>query len=88
MSEEARWLTMRQAAERAQVSEATIRREIKARRMTAARIGGRRSWRLRPEWVDEWLQASAQPAIQPSVSWHGPVHGSPRPREAATREQP
>jgi excisionase family DNA binding protein len=58
------WLTVRQAAERAQVSEATIRREVKARRLTAARVGGRRSWRFRPEYVDEWLQASQQPAIQ------------------------
>jgi excisionase family DNA binding protein len=58
------WLTVKQAAERAQVSEATIRREVKARRLSAARIGGRRSWRFRGEWVDEWLQASEQPAIQ------------------------
>ena len=58
------WLTVKQAAARAQVSEATVRREVKARRMTATRVGGRRSWRLREEWVDEWLQACQQPAIQ------------------------
>jgi excisionase family DNA binding protein len=57
------WLTIKQAAARAQVSDATIRREVKGRRITAARVGGRRSWRLRPEWVDEWLQSSAQPLI-------------------------
>ena len=57
------WLTVKQAATRAQVSEATVRREVKAHRLMATRVGGRRSWRLRPEWVDEWLQASAQPAV-------------------------
>jgi excisionase family DNA binding protein len=62
------WLTVKQAAARAQVSEATVRREVKARRMTAARVGGRRSWRLRADWVDEWLQAAAQPAIQVRLS--------------------
>ena len=61
------WLTVKQAAARAQVSEATVRREVKSRRITAARVGGRRSWRLRPEWVDQWLQATAQPAIQERI---------------------
>ena len=53
---ESRWITLQQAAERAQVSEATIRREAKAGRLRAVRIGGRRSWRLRSLWVDEWLE--------------------------------
>jgi excisionase family DNA binding protein len=51
------WITLRQGAERAQVSEATLRREAKAGHLRAVRVGGRRSWRLRPEWVDEWLEA-------------------------------
>jgi excisionase family DNA binding protein len=50
------WLTMKQAAMRAQVSEATLRREAKAGRLVAVKVGGRRTWRLRPGWVDEWLQ--------------------------------
>ena len=58
------WLTIRLAARRAQVSEGTIRREIRARRMTAARVGGRRSWRLKEAWIDQWLEACQQPAIQ------------------------
>ena len=55
------WLTLAQAAARAQVAAATVRREIKAGRIRAARVGGRRSIRLRPEWVDAWLDAVAQP---------------------------
>ena len=63
------WLTIREAASRARVSEATLRREIKARRLTATRVGGRRSWRLRPEWVDAWLQEGVQPVIQPATRY-------------------
>lgn len=44
------WLTIRQAAERAQLCEATIRREVKAGRLNAVRVGGRRSLRLRPSY--------------------------------------
>jgi hypothetical protein len=33
----------------------TIYREVKAGRLRAARIGGRRELRLLPEWVDAWL---------------------------------
>jgi excisionase family DNA binding protein len=58
------WLTLAQAADRAQVAAATIRREIKGGRIRAARVGGRRSIRLRPEWVDAWLDAVAQPVEQ------------------------
>jgi excisionase family DNA binding protein len=62
MTETKLWLTVRQAAVRAQVSEATVRREAKALRLRASKVGGRRSWRFRPEWVDAWLEASASPA--------------------------
>jgi excisionase family DNA binding protein len=55
------WLTLNQAAEHAQVNPATLYREIKAGRIQAARVGGRRSIRLRPEWVDAWLDAAARP---------------------------
>ena len=51
------WITLHQGADRAQVSEATLRREAKAGRLRAVWVGGRRSWRLRPEWIDEWLEA-------------------------------
>jgi excisionase family DNA binding protein len=50
------WLTARQAAERAQVSESTLLRELRAGRCRGVKVGGRRTWRLRPAWVDEWLE--------------------------------
>jgi excisionase family DNA binding protein len=49
------WLTVHQAAGRAQVGTKTIYREVAAGRLRAARVGGRRELRLLSEWIDEWL---------------------------------
>ena len=53
------WLTLRRAAMRAAVSEATIKREVRRGCIRAARVGGRRCLRFRAEWIDAWLDASA-----------------------------
>ena len=53
------WLTVREAARRARCGVKTIYREVAAKRLKAARIGGRRELRLRPQWVDEWLESRA-----------------------------
>jgi excisionase family DNA binding protein len=55
------WLTLQQAAAIVQIHEATLRREIHCRRLRSARIGGRKSIRLRRSWLDAWLEASATP---------------------------
>jgi excisionase family DNA binding protein len=55
------WLTPEQAAARAQVGKRVIYHEVKAGRLKAARVGGRRELRLRPEWIDAWLDACATP---------------------------
>jgi excisionase family DNA binding protein len=55
------WLTVEEAARRARCGVKTIYREVRARRLQAARIGGRRELRLLPEWVDEWLMESTTP---------------------------
>lgn len=55
------WLTVLQAAERAQTGAKLIYREVKAGRLKAARIGGRRELRFKPEWVDFWLEQAATP---------------------------
>jgi excisionase family DNA binding protein len=53
------WRTVTEAAARAQTSERLIYREVKAGRLKAARVGGRRELRLRDEWIDAWLEATA-----------------------------
>lgn len=55
------WLTVGEAADRARCGVKTIYREVRARRLRAARIGGRRELRLLPEWVDQWLLESTTP---------------------------
>ena len=55
------WLTVKEAAARAQVGRKTLYREITAGRLKAAVVGGRREYRLKPEWIDAWLEASATP---------------------------
>jgi excisionase family DNA binding protein len=55
------WLTISEAAQRARCSPKLLYSEIRRGRLRAAVIGGRRSLRLRPEWVDQWLEASATP---------------------------
>lgn len=54
------WLKVDEAASRAQCSEATIRREVRAGRLRAVKVGGRRSLRFLAEWVDAWLQGGAR----------------------------
>ena len=55
------WLKIAEAAKRAQCGEATIRREVRAGRLRAVKVGGRRSLRFRADWVDDWLQAGSAP---------------------------
>lgn len=54
------WLTADEAAARAQVGRRTIYNEVAAGRLRAARIGGRRQFRFRAEWVDAWLDSTAE----------------------------
>ena len=51
------WLTVKEAAERARCGPKLIYREVKANRLKAARVGGRRELRFLASWIDEWLIA-------------------------------
>ncbi|HWW88343.1 MAG TPA: helix-turn-helix domain-containing protein [Vicinamibacterales bacterium] len=55
------WLTVEEAAQRARCGVKTIYREVHAKRLRAARVGGRRELRLLPEWIDEWLLETITP---------------------------
>lgn len=59
--EQSPWLTIDEARKVAKVGARLLYREIKAGRLRAARIGGRRDIRVHIDWISEWLQASAQP---------------------------
>jgi excisionase family DNA binding protein len=61
------WLTVTQAAEYAGVSKDTIYTACERREMRHARISGRRSIRVKPEWIDEWLERHARGAGRSSV---------------------
>jgi excisionase family DNA binding protein len=55
------WMTVIQIAQRLKCSPKTVYAEIAAGRLRAAKIGGRRSMRILPEWADEYLIASSTP---------------------------
>lgn len=50
------WMKVRQAADRARCGSKLLYREVKAGRLKAVRIGGRRELRFRPEYIDAWLE--------------------------------
>ena len=49
------WLTVKEAAGRARCGIKLIYREVKAKRLQAAKVGGRRELRFQAEWIDDWL---------------------------------
>lgn len=52
-------LTVAQAAEYVGVSDKTVYRAIEDGRLKAAALGRRGALRIRPEWIDEWIEANA-----------------------------
>jgi excisionase family DNA binding protein len=59
------WLTVAEAAKHTQVSARTIYFAVRAGTLRHARVGGRRSLRFRPDWVDAWLTAENTPTEVP-----------------------
>jgi excisionase family DNA binding protein len=55
------WLTVKQAAARAQVGRRVIYEAVARQQIRAARVGGKRALRFKPLWVDEFLEACAEP---------------------------
>src|SRR5262249_25441187 len=54
------WLTVAEAAEYSGVSRDTIYTACERREISHARVGGRRAIRLKPEWIDAWLERHTQ----------------------------
>ena len=55
------WLIAAESAERARCGTRLIYREAKAGRLRHAIVGGRRELRFKAEWIDEWLERTAEP---------------------------
>lgn len=49
------WITVHEASKRARCGIKLIYREVRAGRLKAVRVGGRRELRLRADWIDAWL---------------------------------
>jgi excisionase family DNA binding protein len=56
------WLTVAEGAEYAGVSRDTIYTACERRELQHVRISGRRSIRLKAQWIDAWLERHAQGA--------------------------
>ena len=66
------WMAPPTGAEYAHTSVKTIYRACESGQLRHARVGGRRSIRLRAEWIDQWLEATAQPVeTKTPVQGHG-----------------
>jgi excisionase family DNA binding protein len=62
------WRTVREIAARWRCGEKLVYREIAAGRLRAARIGGRRDYRILDEWADEALIRMSTPVeIRPAI---------------------
>ncbi len=69
------WLTVAEGAEHAGVSRDTIYTACERGELRNARIGGRRSIRLKPEWIDAWLERHARGVHAVRAVEHGSMHG-------------
>jgi excisionase family DNA binding protein len=64
------WLTVAESAEYAGVSRDTIYTACERRELHHARIGGRRSIRVKAQWIDAWLERHARGAEDARTSGH------------------
>jgi len=69
------WLNVGEAAEYAGLSRDTIYTACERKELRHVRVGGRRSIRLKPEWIDAWLEQHARGAQDGRAGGHGSIHG-------------
>jgi excisionase family DNA binding protein len=69
------WLTVTEAAAHARVSRDTIYTACERSEIRHVRIGGRRSIRLKAEWIDAWLERHTRGTANMSAVQHPLTHG-------------
>lgn len=60
------WFGVKEAAQYAKCGQQTIYRAVRAKRLRAAPIDGRRSLRMCPEWIDEWISGQREGIALPA----------------------
>ena len=68
------WLTVAEGADYSGVSRDTIYTACERRELRHARVGGRRAIRLKPAWIDAWLEAHAREVQGSRTTDRGPIH--------------
>lgn len=61
MSDTIRWLTIREAADRACCAPRAVHRAVRSGRLQADCVGRRRELRFLEKWIDEWLIGQLMP---------------------------
>jgi excisionase family DNA binding protein len=69
------WMTVTEGAEYAGVSRDTIYTACERRELRHARVGGRRAIRVKPEWIDEWLERHSRDSQPARTVEHGSALG-------------
>jgi excisionase family DNA binding protein len=62
------WMNVAEAAEYAGVSRDTVYTAVERKQIKHIRIGGRRTIRLKAEWMDEWFTRHTQDVEQDHVA--------------------
>jgi excisionase family DNA binding protein len=69
------WLNVGEAAEYAGLSRDTVYTACERKELRHVRVGGRRSIRLKPEWIDGWLERCARGAQEQHPGHGGSMLG-------------
>ena len=70
------WLTVAETAEYSGLSRDTIYTACERGELRHARIGGRRAIRVKPVWIDEWIERHARGAQERRTAPAGSVQGA------------